>query len=83
MLALLAKGRTYRHIAQELNVSYKTVVSISWQLKKKLDVDSLPALVQMAMKLMPPTDVLGRSRSGRIAKRSRVIPGTISTFARA
>jgi two-component system invasion response regulator UvrY len=60
MLALLAKGRTYHHIAHELNVSYKTVVNISWQLKKKLDVDSLPALVQMAMKLMPPADVLER-----------------------
>jgi two-component system, NarL family, invasion response regulator UvrY len=59
-LALLAKGKTYSHIAQELNVSYKTVVNISLQLKKKLDVDNLPALVQKAMQLLPPTDVLER-----------------------
>jgi DNA-binding NarL/FixJ family response regulator len=57
---LLAKGKTYSHIAQELNVSYKTVVNISWQLKKKLDVDTLPALVQKAMQLLPPTDELKR-----------------------
>jgi hypothetical protein len=41
-------------------VSYKTVVNISWQLKKKLDVDNLPALVQKAMQLLPPTDVFER-----------------------
>ena len=54
-LALLAKGKTYSQIAQELKVSYKTVVNISWQLKKKLDVDKLPALVQKAMRLLRPT----------------------------
>jgi two-component system, NarL family, invasion response regulator UvrY len=58
VLTLLAKGKTYNQIAQELNVSYKTVVNISWQLKKKLDVDNLAALVQKAMQLLPPTDVL-------------------------
>jgi DNA-binding NarL/FixJ family response regulator len=57
-LTLLAKGKTYSHIAQELNVSYKTVVNISLQLKKKLNVDSLSALVQKAMELLPPTDHL-------------------------
>jgi two-component system, NarL family, invasion response regulator UvrY len=57
-LNLLAKGKTYRHIAQELNVSYKTVVNISWQLKKKLGVDNLPALVQKATQLLPSSDVL-------------------------
>jgi DNA-binding NarL/FixJ family response regulator len=59
-LVLLAKGKNYTRIAQELNVSYKTVVNISWQLKKKLDVDNLFALVQKAMQLLPPTDVLER-----------------------
>ena len=59
-LALLAKGKTYSHIAQELNVSYKTVVNISLQLKKKLNVESLSALVQKAMQLLPPTDDLER-----------------------
>jgi two-component system, NarL family, invasion response regulator UvrY len=59
-LSLLAKGKNYSQIAQELNVSYKTVVNISWHLKKKLDVDNLPALVQKAMQLLPPIDVLER-----------------------
>jgi two-component system invasion response regulator UvrY len=59
-LALLAKGKTYSQITQELKVSYKTVVNISWQLKKKLDVDNLPALVQKAMQLLPPADVFDR-----------------------
>ena len=59
-LALLAKGKTYSHIAQELNISYKTVVNITSQLKKKLDADNLPALVQKATRLLPPTDVLER-----------------------
>ena len=59
-LALLAKGKAYSHIARELSVSYKTVVNISWQLKKKLGVDSLSALVQKAIELLPPPDVLER-----------------------
>jgi two-component system, NarL family, invasion response regulator UvrY len=59
-LALLAKGKNYNQIAQELNVSYKTVVNISLQLKNKLDVDNLFALVQKAIQLLPPTDVLER-----------------------
>jgi DNA-binding NarL/FixJ family response regulator len=59
-LTLLAKGKSYSHIAQELNVSYKTVVNMSWQLKKKLNADSLFALVQKAMQLLPPTDDLER-----------------------
>jgi two-component system, NarL family, invasion response regulator UvrY len=57
-LTLLAKGKTYSQIAQELNISYKTVVNISWRLKKKLNVDRLSALTQRAMQLLPPTDVL-------------------------
>ena len=56
-LTLLAKGKTYSRIAEELIISYKTVVNISAQLKKKLDVNTLPALVQRAMQLLPPTDV--------------------------
>jgi two-component system, NarL family, invasion response regulator UvrY len=60
VLTLLAKCKTYRDIAQELNVSYKTVVNVSLQLKKKLHVDNLPALVQKAVQLRPPTDVLER-----------------------
>jgi two-component system, NarL family, invasion response regulator UvrY len=53
-LSLLAKGKSYSQIARELSVSYKTVVNISWQLKKKLGVDNLSALVQKAIELLPP-----------------------------
>jgi two-component system, NarL family, invasion response regulator UvrY len=57
-LSLLAKGKTYDSIAEELDVSYKTVVNVSAQLKKKLEVDSLSALVQKATQLLPPTNRL-------------------------
>ena len=56
-LTLLAKGKAYNRIAEELHISYKTVVNISVQLKKKLDVNTLPALVQRAVQLLSPTDV--------------------------
>jgi DNA-binding NarL/FixJ family response regulator len=58
VLTLLSKGESYSRIAQELNVNYKTIVNISWQLKKKLEVSNLPALVQKAMRLLRPTDGL-------------------------
>jgi two-component system, NarL family, invasion response regulator UvrY len=59
-LTLLAKGKSYDSIAQELGVSYKTVVNISAQLRKKLKVATLPALVQRAVQLLRPTDSLER-----------------------
>jgi two-component system, NarL family, invasion response regulator UvrY len=83
-LTLLAKGETYSHIAEELHISYKTVVNISVQLKKKLDVNTLPALVRRAVQLLSPTDVSDSRLQWRpFAKTSRVVSGTISTFARA
>jgi len=57
-LTLLASGKTYGQIAQELNVSYKTVVNVSVRLKEKLDIDTLPALVQRAVQLLRPTGSL-------------------------
>ena len=57
-LTLLATGRTYSRIAEELHISYKTVVNISVQLKKKLDVSTLPAFVKKAVQLLPPANVL-------------------------
>ena len=41
-LGLLAEGKSYGRIADELNVSYKTVVNTCSQLKDKLRVRSLP-----------------------------------------
>jgi two-component system, NarL family, invasion response regulator UvrY len=51
-LALLAKGKPYGHIADELNVSYKTVVNLSSQLKHKLEVRNLPELIRTAVQLL-------------------------------
>src|SRR5262245_54384545 len=51
-LALLAQGKPYGRIAEELGVSYKTVVNLSYQLKQKLDARSLPDLVRVAVQLL-------------------------------
>ncbi len=52
VLALLADGKPYDHIASELNVSYKTVANVSSQLKQKLQASNLPELVSTAVKLL-------------------------------
>jgi two-component system invasion response regulator UvrY len=54
-LSLLAKGKPYGHIADELNVSYKTVVNLSSQLKHKLEVRNLPELIRTAVQLLAAT----------------------------
>jgi two-component system, NarL family, invasion response regulator UvrY len=51
-LSLLAKGKPYGDIASELNVSYKTVVNLSSQLKHKLEVRNLPELIRTAVQLL-------------------------------
>jgi DNA-binding NarL/FixJ family response regulator len=51
-LSLLAKGKPYGDIASELNVSYKTVVNVSSQLKHKLEVRNLPELIRTAVQLL-------------------------------
>jgi two-component system invasion response regulator UvrY len=52
VLALLADGKPYERIANELSVSYKTVVNVSSQLKQKLNAGNLPELVSTAVKLL-------------------------------
>jgi two-component system, NarL family, invasion response regulator UvrY len=52
VLALLADGKPYDRIASELNVSYKTVVNVSSQLKQKLQAGNLPELISIAVKLL-------------------------------
>jgi len=54
-LSLLAEGKPYTRIAEELNVSYKTVVNISSQLKQKLDAENLPELIRTAVQLLSTT----------------------------
>jgi two-component system, NarL family, invasion response regulator UvrY len=54
-LTLVAEGKPYDQIAVELNVSYKTVVNVCYQLRQKLDARNLPDLVRLAIKLLPST----------------------------
>jgi two-component system, NarL family, invasion response regulator UvrY len=51
-LSLLAEGKPYGRIAEELNVSYKTVVNVSSQLKQKLEANNLPELIRAAVQLL-------------------------------
>jgi two-component system invasion response regulator UvrY len=50
-LSLLAEGKPYGQIAEELTVSYKTVVNVSSQLKQKLGARNLPDLIRVAVQL--------------------------------
>jgi DNA-binding NarL/FixJ family response regulator len=55
-LALIAEGKAYGRIAEELGVSYKTVVNVCTQLKQKLKVRNLLELVRAAVHhLSPPS----------------------------
>jgi two-component system, NarL family, invasion response regulator UvrY len=54
-LSLLAEGKPYGRIADELNVSYKTVVNLSSQLKQKLHAHNLPELIRAAVQLLAAT----------------------------
>jgi two-component system, NarL family, invasion response regulator UvrY len=51
-LSLLAQGKPYGRIAEELNISYKTVVNTASQLKQKLDARNLPELIRVAVQLL-------------------------------
>ena len=51
-LSLLAQGKPYGKIAEDLNVSYKTVVNTASQLKQKLDARNLPDLIRIAVQLL-------------------------------
>ena len=53
MLALLAEGKSYGRISEQLAVSYKTVVNTCSQLKRKLNAENLPDLIRMAVRLVP------------------------------
>jgi two-component system invasion response regulator UvrY len=51
-LSLLAEGKPYGRIAEELAVSYKTVVNTCSQLKQKLNAKTLPELIRVAVQLV-------------------------------
>ncbi|WP_088343982.1 MULTISPECIES: response regulator transcription factor [Rhodomicrobium] len=48
-LALVADGKAYAQIAEELGVSYKTVANTCSQLKLKLGAGTLPELIRMSI----------------------------------
>jgi two-component system, NarL family, invasion response regulator UvrY len=50
-LQLLSQGKAYNLIAKELDISYKTVVNICYQLRQKLGVRTLPELIRLAIEL--------------------------------
>lgn len=52
-LSLLADGKPYSAIADELHVSYKTVANTCSLLKTKLRVGSLPELMRLAIEHLP------------------------------
>jgi DNA-binding NarL/FixJ family response regulator len=49
-LALLAEGKPYSLIAEEMNISYKTVVNVCSLLRRKLGVGSLAELIGLAVR---------------------------------
>jgi DNA-binding CsgD family transcriptional regulator len=53
MLGLLAEGKPYGRIADDLGISYKTVVNTCSQLKQKLSAKNLPDLIRLAVQLAP------------------------------
>lgn len=52
-LALIADGRPYGTIAEELHVSYKTVANTASQIKVKLGAASLPELMRIGIAHLP------------------------------
>lgn len=61
-LSLIAEGKSYGIIAEDLNVSYKTVANTTSQIKMKLGVRSLPELMRVAIQHMPSPPGLRRAR---------------------
>jgi two-component system, NarL family, invasion response regulator UvrY len=47
----MAKARIYSSIAEELGVSYKTVVNTCTQLKQKVNAKNPPELIRVAVRL--------------------------------
>ena len=52
-LTLLARGMPYGDIAEELNLSYKTVANVCSELKRKLGARNLPDLIRIAVQSAP------------------------------
>jgi two-component system, NarL family, invasion response regulator UvrY len=59
LLSLLAEGKPYSSIAEELNVSYKTVANSVALIKNKLGVRTLPELMRIAIDELPAIETNG------------------------
>ncbi|WP_114395816.1 response regulator transcription factor [Oleisolibacter albus] len=66
VLGLLAEGRSYSAIADELGVSYKTIANICSILKSKLEAETLPDLIYKAVQRFTiPPQARSSPRAGR------------------
>ncbi|CAL75788.1 putative two-component response regulator, lux-R family [Bradyrhizobium sp. ORS 278] len=54
-LALLAQAKSYQAIADQLGISYKTVINLTYRLRQKLGARSLPDLVRLAVEMSRPS----------------------------
>jgi len=69
VLTLLSEGHQYGQIADELEVSYKTVANTCSHIKSKLGVTTLPQLVRLAVKWLGQTE--NRPEASRVLAGSR------------
>ncbi|MFV0367747.1 MAG: response regulator [Hyphomicrobiaceae bacterium] len=53
ILSLVAEGKSYGAIAEEIGVSYKTIANSTSQIKNKIGVHSLPELMRVALQYLP------------------------------
>ncbi|MGJ5203178.1 response regulator transcription factor [Bradyrhizobium sp. HKCCYLR20261] len=53
-IALLAQAKSYQAIADQLGISYKTVINLTYRLRQKLGARSLPDLVRLAVEMSRP-----------------------------
>ena len=68
-LELIAQGKQYAAIADELNVSYKTIANTCSQIKTKLGVTSLPELMRIAIEFLP--EISGRPVTSHVGQAVR------------
>lgn len=66
-LELIAQGKSYDTIAEELHVSYKTIANTCSQIKSKLGVKSLPEMMRIAIDYLP--EMSGRRIDTRARRR--------------
>jgi len=53
-LTLLADGKSYQTIADQIGISYKTVVNLTYRLRQKLGARGLSDLIRLAVELTRP-----------------------------